>query len=635
MNYLSEMLKLPVIDSNGEELGVVNDLGIATGEVFPHVTSLAFQGPAKTPFMISWRKYVDHFDNTGVYLKTPQTDVRFSYLQPDEVLLARDIMNKQIVDTQGLKVVRVNDLKLSASGENQLRLLGAEVGARGLLRALHPALERVASRIAKLVGKPLPEHIIAWSYMDLLERSTQQIKLSVSHKTLDELHPADIADIIEQLDPRLRGEVFAQLDTAQAAEAISEFDDDELVAEVLEGMSDRDASSMLALMDPDDAVALIEELDYEKAEKLLRLMGVKEERAIRNLLGYEEDTAGRIMTSEFVALPATATVADAIEGLRKLDEDFESVYYVYTTDPTGALTGVLSLRTLIVADHDARLDSLAYRDVVWVAPDVDQEDVAEEMSKYNLAAMPVCDENRHILGIVTVDDAMEVMSEEHQEDLQIAGMSSGEGATSGESLHVLSWFAHRQYWLLVWAVASGIVAAVLQWMGGFGSYFIYPMCVMPAVLIASSRAVSFVRNFYLEYDESDDEDGPYLGFFVQTTLVGLISAVVIYLCGQLVLGAAYPDEVLSQISPLALPWQDTGLADASALSAWALSACFACAAAVTFVSCAASVIYLKILFWRDEHDRNTSGTALNVSALLIACVLYSAASTLAIFWLLA
>ena len=635
MNYLSEMLKLPVIDSNGEELGVVNDLGIATGEVFPHVTSLAFQGPAKTPFMISWRKYVDHFDSTGVYLKTPQTDVRFSYLQPDEVLLARDIMNKQIVDTQGLKVVRVNDLKLSASGENQLRLLGAEVGARGLLRALHPALERVASRIAKLVGKPLPEHIIAWSYMDLLERSTQQIKLSVSHKTLDELHPADIADIIEQLDPRLRGEVFAQLDTAQAAEAISEFDDDELVAEVLEGMSDRDASSMLALMDPDDAVALIEELDYEKAEKLLRLMGVKEERAIRNLLGYEEDTAGRIMTSEFVALPATATVADAIEGLRKLDEDFESVYYVYTTDPTGALTGVLSLRTLIVADHDARLDSLAYRDVVWVAPDVDQEDVAEEMSKYNLAAMPVCDENRHILGIVTVDDAMEVMSEEHQEDLQIAGMSSGEGATSGESLHVLSWFAHRQYWLLVWAVASGIVAAVLQWMGGFGSYFIYPMCVMPAVLIASSRAVSFVRNFYLEYDESDDEDGPYLGFFVQTTLVGLVSAVVIYLCGQLVLGAAYPDEVLSQISPLALPWQDTGLADASALSAWALSACFACAAAVTFVSCAASVIYLKILFWRDEHDRNTSGTALNVSALLIACVLYSAASTLAIFWLLA
>mgnify|MGYP001781247753 FL=1 len=110
MNYLSEMLKLPVIDSTGEKMGVVNDLGIATGEVFPRVTSLAFQGPSKTPFMISWRKYVDHFDDDGVYLKYPSTDIRFSYLQPDEVLLARDIMNKQIVDTQGMKVVRHNFL---------------------------------------------------------------------------------------------------------------------------------------------------------------------------------------------------------------------------------------------------------------------------------------------------------------------------------------------------------------------------------------------------------------------------------------------------------------------------------------------------------------------------------------------
>ena len=399
MNYLSEMLKLPVIDQAGEKLGVVNDLGIATGEVFPHITSLAFQGPGKTPFMISWRKYVDHVDETGVYLKAISTDVRFSYLQPDEVLLARDILNKQIVDTQGMKVVRVNDIKLSATGDNQLRLLGAEVGARGLLRSLHPALERVVTKLAGAVAHPLKEDIIAWSYMDLLDRSTQNIKLSVSHKTLDELHPADIADIIEQLDPRLRTQVFAQLDTAQAAEAIGEIDDDDLAAEVLEGMSDRDASSMLALMDPDDAAALIEELDYEKAEKLLRLMGVKEEKAIRNLLGYEEDTAGRIMTSEFVALPATATVADAVEAIRALDEDFESVYYVYTLDPAGALTGVLSLRALIVAERDERLSELAYRDVVWVAPDLDQEDVADEMaSPRNEAIFPgICEADEIML----------------------------------------------------------------------------------------------------------------------------------------------------------------------------------------------------------------------------------------------
>lgn len=119
-------------------------------------------------------------------------------------------------------------------------------------------------KVAQMLGKPLAEDIIAWSYMDLLERSTKQIKLSVSHKTLSELHPADIADIIEQLDPRLRTQVFAQLDTEQAAEAITELDDDELMTEMLEGLSDREASTMLATMDPDDAAALIEELDYER-----------------------------------------------------------------------------------------------------------------------------------------------------------------------------------------------------------------------------------------------------------------------------------------------------------------------------------------------------------------------------------
>ncbi|WP_273382482.1 magnesium transporter [Enorma phocaeensis] len=610
MNYLSELLKLPVLDVDGKRLGVVNDLGIATGEVFPHVTSLAFQGPGKTPFMISWRKYVDHVDDEGVHLKTRDTDVRFSFLQPDELLLARDILNKQIVDTQGLKVVRVNDLKLSSSGENQLRLLGAEVGARGLLRAMHPALERFAARIARAVGHPLEEEIIAWSYMDLLERSTQTIKLSVSHKTLDELHPADIADIIEQLDPRLRGQVFAQLDTAQAAEAISEFDDDDLVAEVLEGMSDRDASSMLALMDPDDAADLIEELDYEKAEKLLRLMGVKEERAIRNLLGYGESTAGRIMTSEFVALSATDTAEDAIEAIRRLDEDFESVYYVYTLDGTGALTGVLSLRTLIVADREERLCDLAYRDVVWVSPDLDQEEVADEMAKYDLVAVPVCDENRHMLGIVTVDDALDVIAEEHEEDLQIAGIGSGD-AVQGESTHVLSWFARRHYWILVWAVASGIIAALLGSLGVGSQRFIYPMCAMPAVLLTASRFSAFVRNYFLEYDEREHEGAPYVAFLLQTTAIGVVLALVVFLCGQLMVGAAF-----------------TG--GEQALPARLFTACFGCAAGTVLVSAASSVVYLKALFWRDEHDMNTSGTAMSLLAVLIAGALYAVAATISV-----
>ncbi len=622
MNYFSEMLRLPVVDAAGEKIGVVNDLGIATGEVFPRVTALAFQGPGKTPFMISWRKYVERFDEDGVYLKYPATDIRFSYLQPDEVLLARDIMNKQIVDTQGMKVVRVNDIKLSATGDNQLRLLGAEVGARGLLRAIHPLFERASVKFAQMLGKPLAEDIIAWSYMDLLERSTKQIKLSVSHKTLSELHPADIADIIEQLDPRLRTQVFAQLDTEQAAEAITELDDDELMTEMLEGLSDREASTMLATMDPDDAAALIEELDYEKAEKLLRLMGVKEEKAIRNLLGYEEDTAGRIMTNQFVALPATATVQDAIDALRGLDEDFESIYYVYTTDAEGALTGVLSMRSLVVAEHTDRLKDLAYRDVVWVAPDLDQELVADEMTKYDLVAIPVCDENRHILGIVTVDDALDVIAEEHAEDLQIAGVSVSENS-AGESTHAFSWFAQRQYWVLVWAIAACAIAAIVvpglggidtSYMGmgeegarqlvtGYGMLALMPISIMPVVLMASMRMVSFVKNSYLEYDERDDEPKPYLGFFIKTTLIGLVLAVVVYLCGELMVTTLFAESVTAEAATYLACFRNAGVVIAG-----------------TYMS---AVIYFYILFRSDEKDQSISGTSLTFAAVLLSALAYT------------
>ena len=166
-------------------------------------------------------------------------------------------------------------------------------------------------------------------------------------------------------------------------------------------------------------------------------------------------------------------------------------------------------------------------------------------------------------------------------------------------------------------------------MGGFADLFIYPMCVMPVALLASSRVVSFVRNYYLEYDESDDEDKPYLAFFLQTALLGAVMALVIYLCGQLVLGAAYPDGI-------PVPAVAEGARDmTSALHAQLLSGCFGCAAAVTFACCALSVIYLKVLFWRDEHDLNTSGIALSVSAVLVSCVLYSIASVLLVFWFVA
>ncbi len=414
MLYLSQMLGKPVVDSTGEKIGTISDLAISTGEVFPRITSLAFQGPGKVPFMISWRKYVEEFTEDGITLAVEAHDIRFSYLQPDEVLLARDLLNRQIVDTQGLKVVRVNDLKLSQSG-TQLRLLGAEVGVRGILRGLAPWLERAVVSVARAFGKKIDEQIIAWNYMDLLDRDLSEVQLSVTHKRLDELHPADVADILEQLDPQQRANVFKHLDDAQATDAISEMED-EYQAEFIDDLDDARAAGLLGNMDPDDAADIVRDLPYEKAEKLLRLMGVEDAAEIRQLLGYKDGTAGGMMTTQFVAVRETDTVRETIEVLRELDEDHPSVHYVYVLDNYDKLVGIVSLRTLVLTDDAKPIGDVMFKDLITATPDETEEDVSADIFKYELTAMPVVDEHGELLGIVTVDDAWDAIEEDVSED---------------------------------------------------------------------------------------------------------------------------------------------------------------------------------------------------------------------------
>lgn len=600
MIYLSQLLGNPVLDANGERIGVVNDLGIATREVFPRVTSLAFQGPGKTPFMISWRKYVETFDENEVRLAVPATDIRFSYLQPNEVLIARDLLNKQIVDTRGMRVVRVNDLKLSDTSSSQLRLLGAEVGVRGILRALSPAFERLVMRAARAMGHEIPEKIIAWNYMDLIDRDLSNVKLSVSHQTLDDLHPADVADIIEQLDPRLRGQVFAQLDDAQAAEAMAELDDDEMAAKIMGDMADADASRMLSEMDPDDAAELVGELDYERAEKLLRLMGINEQRAIRQLLGYKDDTAGRIMTSEFVSVPRETTVSEVADRMRELPDDFEPVNYIYLTDADERLCGVVPVRRLFISDADEPLSKLANEDDILTAkPDDDQEDVAQDIAKYNLLAMPVVDEkNGKVLGIVTVDDALDVMEEEHEEDLRIAGgtaNSSDSETNSGDLMR----FLRNEMWFFFWMVAAVVLAVALGPDTGVAVAF-----AAPVALVAAVEMIRFVTNFFLEYDE-DDEDAPSVaGFAVKSVGMGVLwAAIVMLVC------AAANGVVNGATEGLgAVVFQLLRGFEASAV-----------AVVVTFVL---APVYLVLLRRRDEQGNDTSGLALQTVALVLAAVVF-------------
>ena len=605
MIYLSQLMGNPVYAADGEKIGSVSDLGIATGEVFPRVTSLAFKGPGRTPFMISWRKNVDTYDEKEIHLKVPAVEIRFSYLQPDEVLIARDILNKQIVDTRGMRVVRVNDLKLSDTSSTQLRLLGAEVGARGILRSLSPALEHVALKVARTFGHPIPERIIAWSYMDLVERDLSNVKLSVSHKTLDDMHPADIADIIERLDPRLRGQVFAQLDDEQRAGAMAEFDDDAMAAELMGGMNEREASRMLSEMDPDDAAELVSELDYDKAEKLLRLMGVQEQRAIRQLLGYREDTAGRIMTSEFAALPEDKTAADAVELLRGLDEDFESVRYVYLSDEDNKLSGVVTLNSLIVAEPQTPLADICTREVITASPEDDQEDVAEDIAKYNLLAMPVVADDGHLLGIVTVDDALDVLEEEHAEDLQIAGgiASDDESAHGGDLL----WLLRRNAWFFIWMVGVGLFVTLSYLTPAFQaplSEMLLVCSALPIALVLADDSVSYVTNFFLENDPDDEDSPSMLGFTIKSLALGIAFAALVVLVEMAL------DSVL--VAAVHAPADLSGQ----------LRASFAAAAIAVLVAFVLCPVWLLVLRKRDEKNQDTSGFALSVIAMIVAFVVF-------------
>ncbi|WP_307739514.1 CBS domain-containing protein, partial [uncultured Parolsenella sp.] len=368
------------------------------------------------------------------------------------------------------------------------------------------------------------------------------------------------------------------------------------------GMADADASRMLSEMDPDDAAELVSELDYDRAEKLLRLMGINEQRAIRQLLGYKDDTAGRIMTSEFVAVPRATTVAEVSAKMRGLPDDFEPVNYVYVTDDEDKLAGVVSVRRLFVSDPDTTLDKLVGDDeVISAKPDDDQEDVAEDIAKYNLLAMPVVDEKTgKILGVVTVDDALDVLEEEHEEDLQIAGGSSGDAGShegSGELVRLI----RHQMWFFFWMAAE--LAMALAW-GAAPALAVG--FALPAALLVADEMVHYVTAFFLEHDE-DDEDAPSLGgFAVKGIALGVFWALVVLL--------------VAIVTGRVVATTDGAVAAASLALAG-----FQAASVAVLVSFVTAPAYLVLLRRRDDAGKDTSGTVLHVVALAIALAAFAAA----------
>jgi magnesium transporter len=478
MIFLSALLRQSIYDIEGHRLGVLRDVYVSLNETFPVVTALvvATSTLSNSDMIIPWSQ-VDNLEASKIYLTVKQPHIASYTPNPDELLLRRDLLDKQIVDTQGFRVVKVNDLKL-AQIKRTARLIGVDISLSGLLRRLG-----VIAPI-ELLGRVLPirlsERTITWNYVEQIEvvkvgtgqltpalagagagagGIVPQVQLSISHSKLSDLHPADIADILEQLDIEEAGAMLGRMDTEMAADTLNEVEAP-LQSELLSELDPEKASDLLEILPPDDAADILAEIPQEEAERLLNLMPANESEPIRELLRYGPETAGGIMTSEVLSLSQELTAEEALVYLRQHSGHMEMIYYLFIVDDEQHLVGVVSLRELVVAEPTTRLKDLMDKDVIKVKTDTDQEEVARVIAKYDLLGVPVVDDENHLVGLVTVDDVIDVLHEEQAEDFsEIAGASVEE--LEEEEHFSARAVLSRMRWLGVNVLAGFVLALLL------------------------------------------------------------------------------------------------------------------------------------------------------------------------------
>ena len=401
MLFLSRLVGRPVRDRDGDSFGKMRDLIVALGETYPPVTGLVVRVAGARDIFLPWTD-VEEIDVDGARLRTTLIDMATFRQRPNEIRLWLDLLDKQIVDVEGRKIVRVNDIQL-APVEGHLRLVAVDVGLAGILRRL--GLSGPGERLAAALHLEA-EKYIEWEDVDPVESSVSSLKLRVPHAALGTLHPADVAHIVEQLAPRDRAGILAALDDERAADVLEELGADDQV-DILEALAPEKAADILEEMGPDEAADLVADLSQERQEQLLSLMEPEDASDVRELLAYGEETAGGLMTTDFITVTPDTTAEQVIERLRALHPEADQVYYLYVTDEAGVLVGTITLRGLIVASPETPVSTFMRPDPISVSVDLDAEQVGAAIARYNLLALPVVDGDGRMQGIVTVDDALE------------------------------------------------------------------------------------------------------------------------------------------------------------------------------------------------------------------------------------
>ena len=396
--FFSQLRGIPIYDRERQRVGELRDLAIRWEGGTPKITAIKYAKGVQEHIPV---EQVEDVQLMGVKLKGSLEAEQLVLLQPDEIYMGKWLMDKQIIDTKGAKVVRVNDIKLFwlQSGQRKYLLPAAvDIGLRGLARRLG----------VEFLFKKRENHFVWWQSIQHLEEKTASLQLVSEKSQLDKLHPADLADILEDLDYKKRTDFIEDLDVETVAEAVAEMEADTQM-EILEHLDSHQAAELLQEMPPDEAADLLGELTEEKSDELLKLMGPEEAQEVRDLMEHEEGTAGALMTTEYIALPPELTVAEAFSRLRKLAAEAETIYYLYILGEDETLLGIVTLRDLLVAEPETRLQDLMQTRIISVLPEDSNEQVTELIDKYALLALPVVEEGGKLAGIITVDDVLEML----------------------------------------------------------------------------------------------------------------------------------------------------------------------------------------------------------------------------------
>ena len=398
---LTALLGTPVTDAQGHLRGRLKDIAVATGPDAGKVAGLVLK--TRTGLCIVPSQDVMATPAGTLELRSSGALVPLED-QGNYLYLAQDLVDRQIIDIHGRKVVRVNDVDLEWMGKGAahlLRVAEVEIGLRGAFRRVFKGLLPRAS-LEKFSRKFGPSGI-PWQFVDVIEVDpARRVKLRIEYERLAEMHPSDLAEILEDLAPAEREAVFTSLDEEVAAETLEEVDP-KLQKALLEKLDEERIADIVEEMDPGAAADLLAELPEEQSDAILEEMEPEERQEVEELLEFDEDSAAGCMTTDFVSVGTHASVAQAVQALRAFDGDPESVTEVYLLDEKGVLRGAVSLARLVMAQPESHLAVLAEPRVLSCPADMHQNDLAEYFDKYNLHALPVVDAQGRMVGEVQAD----------------------------------------------------------------------------------------------------------------------------------------------------------------------------------------------------------------------------------------